>query len=390
MKKTPSTNAKPVEDLEAPEGMEVVQSKKAKVKQLIPVDTTYVYQSNKVTLSKYNSTLLLERLLTLIQYHLQDAVKLSMKGDPNYSQLALFDPQEDLIKIHIPLRSITKANSLDDVIATCKGLMDLKILFPSYSGGKGSKMEYMSIRQAVHGVDIPMKEGVISKGKNAGSKRRQMETVIISMTKDQADRFVLVDYDQDLRRPVRFTKFLLHVAINAKTKYTSKLYKLISSWQAKGKFTVKTDWLREYLDIKGVDESGKAYDLYPYYSDLVKRVLKPVRDELFRKADCWFEFAPEKMEGKKVVTINFTVITPDLEKVIQSKHDHIRYLLKAHFNFTDVDMKAIKGAFLPDVDPDTIVEKILTLHQLLAQDRSAITNVKGWIVTSLKNFLAGK
>lgn len=387
MKKTPSTNAKPADELEAPEGMEVVQSKKAKVKQLIPVDTTYVYQSNKVTLSKYNSTLLLERLLTLIQYQLQDAVKLSMKGDTNYSQLALFDPQEDLIKIHIPLRSITKANSLDDVIATCKGLMDLKILFPSSNNGK---TEYMSIRQAVHGVDIPMKEGVINKGKNAGSKRRQMDAVIISMTKDQADRFILVDYDQELRKPIKFTKFLLHVAINAKTKYTAKMYKLVSSWQSKGKFTVRTDWLREYLDIKGVDEAGQAYDLYPYFSDLVKRVLKPVRDELFRKADCWFEFAPDKVEGKKVVTINFTVITPDLEKVAQTKHDHIRYLLKTHFQFTDVDMKAIRGIFQPDIDPDSIVEKIITLHQLLMQDRSAIANVKGWIVTSLKNFLTGK
>ena len=384
-------NQTPAEQsLQPTEGMEVVQSKKRKVKQLLPVDDTYIYQSNKVTLSRYSTTLLLERLLTLIQYELQEAVKLSMRGDSNYhKQLDLFNPENNLIEIRIPLRSITKANSLTDAIATANSLMDLKISYPSFK--ENGKTQYLSIRQAVHGVDIPIKsETEIKKGKNKGSTRRNMDQIIISLTKDQADRFVLVDYDSEKKVPIKYTKYLLQTAYNAKTKYTSRMYKLIASWAVKKKFSLNFDWLKEHLDIKGNTEDGKPFDLYPYYSDFKKRVLEPVYKELYRKSDCWFEYAPGLVQGKKVVKINFVVVTPELEKLQDRRREDIRHLLRTHYDFDSIDFKGIKGIFASDVDPEAVVSKLVSMHQTMLDKRQKgedIGNKKAWAVTCLKNFL---
>ncbi|TWF31762.1 replication initiator protein [Chitinophaga polysaccharea] len=365
-----------------------------KSKALRPVDDTYIYQSNKVTMSKYNTSLLLERLLTMIQYQLQDAVRLSMRGEQDYAQLELFDPKSALLEIKIPLRSITKANSLDDVMQTCFSIMDLKISFPQY--GASGKMEYLSLRQVVHGVDIPqLGESLIQKGKHTGKVRKYREHVVITMTRDQADRFIQVDYDPETQRPRRFTKFLLHTAMNAKTKYTARMYKLIASWKVKQTFTMNVDWLKEYLDIKGIDEKGEPFDLYPFYSDFKKRVLDPVMKELTpgpdkakNHSDCWYKYQPAQYAGKKVISIRFDVITQEIADQLKTKHEYNQHLLRTHFEFDSTDFKSVHWLFSDSVDPDKVTLKLQKMHSKYNEDRSAVTNKKAWAYTSLKNFMA--
>lgn len=376
-----------VDETHVPAGMEVVQSVKNKTKQLIPVDRAYIYQSNKITFARYRSSLLLERLLTLIQSELQEAVLMTMKGDSNYTQLPLFS--DNLVRVEIPLRQITKANSLDDVVNTCKSLMSMQIHFPSRS--LDGKTEYLSIRHVVTGVDIPVTQGsVIKKGKHAGIQRKERENVIITMTKEEADRFIMVDYDPVTKRPKNFSRFLAHTAVNASTKYTAKLYKIISSWASKGGFVTSTDNLKLDLDIKGIDEKGNPYDLYPYYSDLVKRVLEPVRLELQRNTDCWFEYKPARKDGKKVIAIRFTIITPSLEKQITDKHDYIKYLLREHMKFTEADFKSIQSLFSPLIDPEDVTIKLFELRDRYAKEKADISNPIAWFVRCLNNFAKAK
>jgi hypothetical protein len=376
-----------------PEGMKEMQSVKRKVKHLVPEDQTYIYQPNRITLTKYKSTLVLERLLTLMQAALQEAVKQSMSGVNDYSQLSLF--KENEIKIEIPFKMITRANTLRNkkkssegpvtdasekqyVYELCNSLMDLKLHYPSVS--EDGKTVYKSIRHFISGVDIPEKIHVTN-----GKERLYLKSVIIRFTPEQADRFVKMDFDDIKHRPINFTKFLLHTAVNAKNKYTPKLYKLICSWAQKGGFFINVDELKELLDIKGTGDDNKPYDHYPNYSDLVKRVLEPVRLELYRQTNCWFEYAPYKKDGKKVSVLRFKVVTPVLEKELSDQFEHAKNFLQTKFHFTPADIKSVQRIFSSEFDMEKFFNKMLDINEYLAKNRGKIGNEKAVVVRSLLN-----
>jgi hypothetical protein len=195
----------------------------------LPEDQTYIYQPNRVTNAKYKSSLVSERLLTIIQASLQEAVMYSMKGNNDFSQLSLF--KDNYLTVEVPLKVLTKSNTLKSnnstdnkqyVYELCHSLMDLKIEFPFVSDD--GKTQYRAVRHIVDDINIP--EKVIIKD---GKKRIYLKSAIFRFTYEQAERFCKIDYDLNNRRPKNYTKFLLHTAMNAKNKYTPRIYKLISS-----------------------------------------------------------------------------------------------------------------------------------------------------------------
>lgn len=103
-------------EIKAEAGEITVVSVKKRVKHIIPENQTYIYQPNRVTNAKYKSSLVSERLLTIIQASLQDAVMLSMKGNNDYSQLALF--KDNYLIVEVPLKILTKSNTLKNNNAT--------------------------------------------------------------------------------------------------------------------------------------------------------------------------------------------------------------------------------------------------------------------------------
>lgn len=362
-----------------------VVSVKRRVKHTLPEDQTYIYQPNRVTNAKYKSSLVSERLLTIIQASLQDAVMLSMKGNNDYSQLPLF--KDNYLTVEVPLKILTKSNTLKNnnttdnkqyVYELCHSLMDLKIEFPFTSDD--GKTQYRAIRHIVDGIDIPEKVTI-----KDGKKRIYLKSAIFRFTYEQAERFCKIDYDLNNKRPKNYTKFLLHTAINAKNKYTPRIYKLISSWSKKGGFIISVVELKDRLGIAGTDENNIQYDFYANYSDFVKRVLEPVKEELYKKTDCWFEFTPCKKEGKKVTHLQFKVITPLLEKDLQTKIDHAKYLLREHFNFDDKDLKSINEIFRTDFDGEEFFMKLFDIKDHISQNRDKIINHKAYIVRTLHN-----
>jgi len=371
---------------ELKEGEISVVSVKKRVKQTLPENQTYIYQPNKLTNAKYKSSLVSERLLTAIQAQLQDAVMLSMKGINDYKQTSLF--QDNLITVEVPLKILTKGNTLKNtnpadskqyVYEICHSLMDMKFEFPFTS--EDGKTQYRAIRHVVHGIDIPEKSTVVN-----GQKRVFLKSAFFHFTPDQAELFCKIDYDFNNKRPKNYTKFLLHTAINAKNKYTPRLYKIISSWSKKGGFVISIVDLKERLGIISADEkTGALYDFYPNYSDFVKRVLNPVKAELYKKTDCWFEFAPSAKDGKKVTHLQFKVITPLLEKDLQTKIDYAKNLLRSHFQFDDKDMKSVDEVFKGDFDAEEFYLKLFEIKDHISSNKDKIGNVKAYVVRSLHN-----
>lgn len=305
---------------------ETKQTSKKNTKEIILAGQTEIYQSNRITNGRFAGfTLIQSKILISMIKQLQDAVKKNMNGE-DYKQLALFQEDNSSIMIGIVLSEIASPKQYKEVAEAAEGLMNLKIKLKSPIG-----KDYVSIVSLVNRIEKPK----LTNGKSI---------LYLRMDKDTASK--LIEIDKNNRGvPIHYTKYLYEVALKAKSKYTYKLYWLISSWKAKGGFYITLDELRASLGIKP--------DEYPVFSQFKRRVLQPAQEELqpkdgVQKADCWFNCnAPdfEKRDGKKVTGVYFKIITPVLQEHIVAKTQHLQGLLRLHFKFTDSHMKQIDPVF---------------------------------------------
>jgi plasmid replication initiation protein len=100
-------------------------------------------------------------------------------------------------------------------------------------------------------------------------------TLTIEIAKDVASLLVAIDRNMH-GKPENYTSFILQVATNAKNKYTSRIYKLISSWKKKGGFYVPINDFREWIQF------GNKYQ---DYREMKRRILMPVQQKLENQAD---------------------------------------------------------------------------------------------------------
>ena len=190
---------------------------------------------------------------------------------------------------------------------------------------------------------------------------------------------LLIDIEQNtFGQPINYTRFLYSIAQSAKNKYTSRVYKLICSWRKKGGFVISLDNFREQM---GIDSK------YKYYNDIKKHILVPVQEELFEKADCWFNCNSEDFitkQGNSVTHLNFKVITPELIKEDSEKKDYVFYLLRNHFKFDDKNIEQIAPIF-DTATTNEILLKIMQLNEFCSKDTSKITDITGYVLKSLIN-----
>ena len=215
-------------------------------------------------------------------------------------------------------------------------------------------------------VDTPKKVG----GKSV---------IFIDLYKDTAKQ--LITFEQNmLGRPVQFTKYFFETAMGAKSKYGAKMYMILSSWKSKGGFRITLDDLRAQL---GLDESE-----YQNYSDFKRFVLKPVQKDLEKKADCWFNCSAKDFEtkdGKRVVALNFKIIVPELEEERDSKMNHLKFLLKNHAQFNDIDMKSLQPVFAACTDIPALLAKVIELISYCNDRENNVGNKQAYITRSLMN-----
>ena len=61
-----------------------------------------------------------------------------------------------------------------------------------------------------------------------------------------------------------FTRYIKEIALRAQSRYTIRMYMLISSWKEKGGFSIYVDRFRKFLKLE---------DKYPEFKDLYRRVI---------------------------------------------------------------------------------------------------------------------
>lgn len=273
---------------------------------VLPDNPTWLKQSNVVTLMSYDfKTIQIRVLITLIE-KIQGAIEESITRKVSYEQLSLFKEFESSEKLLFTIKYKDLGISPDqypDVRSALRQLATIPV--------------ELDTKDPITGADSWAVMGLF---KAYIPKVSHNKTFTLEMDKEVAKNFVNVDRG--------FTKFIKEIAFSTQSKYTVRMYMLISSWKDKGGFSIKTEKFRKWLKLE---------DKYPNFKDLYKRIIRPVYEELFEKANCWFEMAEvyKNNEDKEPYKLNFKVIKSALSpkeqemldaQVIQIKNLSFRYL----------------------------------------------------------------
>ena len=332
---------------------------------LLPTVKNYIYQPNRITNAIYNYTLLQERIFTAIIYYLQDPIKSSM-ANRDFRQLDLFTEGTDKIRVNIPLREISQPKQYHQVKQAIKEMAGIVLEIPFKTKDNKNYLRITSLFSAY----IPEKADYTS-------------IISIDIEKGVAEKIIEIDKNEISNHPINYTRYVYEIAQNAQTKYTSKMYKLISSWKKKGGFMIKIEDIKENLGVKG---------MYPNYADFKRRILLPVQLELYEKADCWFNCRAkdfEIREGKTVTHLNFKVITPEFALEDTKKADYIRNILRIHYNFTENDLKAINYILQnEDISNKDVINKISKVDEYLSTNSQIIHRKEYLMKALLQEFLS--
>jgi len=100
----------------------------------------------------------------------------------------------------------------------------------------------------------------------------------------------------------KFTTFQLDMALTVKSKYSKRLYEMLSQYKDTKKMFIKVEDLKYKLFI--LDEKGG--DTYPNWADFEKRILKTAQKELDEHTDIAFTYKTKKT-GRKVTSLEFFI-----------------------------------------------------------------------------------
>lgn len=322
----------------------------------------FIYQPNRITNAHYNYTLIQERIMNCVIFHLQEAIKKRMKGE-DYKQLKLFeDNASDDIVLEIPLREIASKQQYSKVKDSCKLLAGLVVVIPYLDKSNNQhRLRYTGLLRA----DIPEKE-------------ERSSTIRVEIDRKVAKLLVEIELNGN-NTAINYTKFQYDLTMRARRKHTPRIYKLLCSWRIKGSFIISLDDFKERMGIK-----------YQYYRDIKKYILEPAQKELEEmNADCWFDCNDSRFAIKKrstVTHLHFQVISPKLFRKHELLRESIRLHLKSDFHFSD-DLMSEINEIISNEDPGDIWNKLEYLEDFIRNTKKPIMDIKSYIIKSLqKNF----
>lgn len=323
----------------------------------LPEIMTMIKQPNRVTSAKYDYTLLQQKVMLFILKQLQEPINELVKDkQKTVQQLELFRAS-DYVEINIPLKEISKSPSeYKELVQTIQALRKIDLVFEK--------------KDASSGVSVTVYTGLILETIVPQSKYKP--SVKITMNHDVAKALVNIDGG--------YTKYAFEIAFNAKSKYTSRIYQLISRWKDKGGYTVSLDAFRDWLVLG---------DKYKDWRDLKRRVLDPVREELLAcSSDVWFEVDAVK-ESTIIKSLRFKIITSAERTHDLKLKDNVINMMKMHFNMNGESIDQLRAILsLPVLMPEFQM-KLQELHSEMNK-RGNIDNVPAYVVASMKNHFKGR
>jgi Initiator Replication protein len=334
---------------------------------MLPEIINYIQQPNRVTEASYDYTLVQKKILTAVIYYLQEAIKNRLNGQ-SYEQLQLFkDSPNDKIHLKIPLRELTASKQYyHDVRESAKMLASIVVKLSGKDPFTGKTGSYFT---GLMSVFIP-------------DDYKYDRYMVIEIEKEVAKRLMEIEKN-DRGIPINYTRLAYEIIMRSKNKYTPRIYEMISSWKKKGGFVIALDEFRSRLMLG---------DKYITYKDLKARVLKPAYDELYEKADCWFNCLAKDFEvrkGKTVTHLNFKIIVPELKEMNEVKRNSTIEMLRAHFQFKEEHFSAISTILDNPDNLDKLNYKLIDLNEVIQSKKHTgdhIALIPNYIVSSVLNY----
>ncbi|RNI24042.1 MULTISPECIES: replication initiation protein [Rufibacter] len=321
----------------------------------LPDTMTWIKQPNKVTKMGYDFTVLQLRVFLSILVELQGHMEEVIQGK-EVEQLNLFQRSKgDSIRLTIPIKKFgVTPDKYNELKMAMRKIAAIPVELDARDPESGK--EYWVVK-GLFTAYIP--------------KEKYSREVIIEIEKP------IAKYLLDTKPG--WSKFMYEIVNQSNNKYTFRIYILISSWKRKGGLRIPYADFRKMLGIG---------DRYAEYKDLYKRVIKPAYDELFEKADCWFEMAEVEKKGKEVTHLNFKIIkimTEQERKIYDAKSDQLINWCKTHHQFKDHHLKALYMILNE--------ETINPLHTKAAMltgsiDTAKVKNVADYVLKALQNEVA--
>ena len=320
----------------------------------LPDNITWLKQSNFATLMSYDYSVLQMRALISVIERLQKAIEVSIAKKNVEQTLDLFT-EGDRLRFSIPIKEFgvlaANYNTLKDCLTK---LATLPVVVDGRDPDTGKDCWYIGGLLEAY---LPLK---------------YERNVKISVHRDVARMLVNVERG--------FTKFIKEIAYESKSKYTVRLYLLISSWKDKGGFSIYTDRFKKWLNIQ---------KKYPEFKDMYWYVIRPAYEELFEKADCWFEVAEIYKENEKQpYKLNFKVIkgktSEEEDRQFKLRNESLYRMLTdtLHFNFEQAN-EIMKLHTM--INYNEIVQKIMYLNEY-TQTHKVRDKVKYFIKALKKEF----
>lgn len=323
----------------------------------LPNNPTWLKQSNIVTLMSYDFKTIQIRVLIALIEKMQGAIEESILRKVSVQQLSLFQEFSDKEKIFFTIRYKDLGISPDqypEVRSALKQLATIPVEFDTKDPATGADSWAVS---GLFKAYIP--------------KTNYNKTFTIEMDKEVAQNFVNVDRG--------FTKFIKEIAFSSQSKYTVRMYMLISSWKDKGGFSIKTEKFRKWLRLE---------DKYPNFKDLYKRIIRPVYEELFEKANCWFEMAEvyKNDDDKEPYKLNFKVIRSALSpKEKEQLEAQITQIKNLSFRYLQMEDKHFEN-IIPLINLNNctkVLTKVMELAKYVSEHRKEIQSVPNYCTQAI-------
>jgi len=109
-----------------------------------------------------------------------------------------------------------------------------------------------------------------------------------------------------------FTTFQLKLALQLKSKYSKRLYQLLSQFKDTGEYYVTIESLKLMLKLR---DAKTGEEQYKNYADFEKYVIKPAQKQLKEHTDISFTYKIDK-QGRKYHALKFSIVyTPKQLKI---------------------------------------------------------------------------
>ena len=331
-----------------------------------PGSETTLIVPNRMVEAGYNYSLIQEKILNNILKNCQKYIDQVAHDKP--VQLDLFGCEMiGEVGIKIDLRDCADHDNYRKVIGAAQKMCSLMVEIPVPGDRRRDWLQYQSL------FDRIMLPATLPGGKQRYNYfyvflEQNMASHIINID----TKYIINKQGQRVKAPMNYTTFMYEHCMNAKCKYTPRLYKMLCSFKVKGSFDITLDEVRRRLGL------GKKYKTT---EALLRKVIEPAEAELKENADCWlntsdYGFYMREAGTKKITGFRILVHTAKSKERYDKIRQHLINTLKTDLKFRDRDIETIRHYLEQDSLLNSINEKMHFVHGIYMERMGKETEIK--------------